>query len=155
MPTYGGVGIGPFSTFRAFSGIYSEGGFQSLYKGTLPTTVRAALLAAAQLASYDHTKFVIKSNGLMEDGVPLHVVASLVSGFSATTAAAPADLIKTRVMADRSVSVAACIAKTWRAEGLRGFFRGWTPSYLRLGPHFIIAFPLYEQVRNAMGLGYM
>ena len=32
---------------------------------------------------------------------------------------------------------------------------GWVPSYLRLGPHFIISLPLFEQVRAALGLGYL
>ena len=29
-------------------------------------------------------------------------------------------------------------SQTFRHEGVFAFFRGWLPSYLRLGPHFIM-----------------
>jgi hypothetical protein len=28
-------------------------------------------------------------------------------------------------------------------------------SFLRLGPHFLITFPLYENLRSRLGLGYL
>ena len=42
-----------------------------------------------------------------------------------------------------------------REARARVLFRGWVPSYLRLGPHFIVALPLFEQARAALGLGYL
>lgn len=33
--------------------------------------------------------------------------------------------------------------------------KGWTPNYLRLGPHFILSIPLYEQLRRLFGADYM
>eukprot|EP01083_Nonionella_stella_P008057 23240_1 len=145
-------------TIAAFKGIYAEHGLTGLYKGCTPTIARAALLTAAQLATYDHTKYTLKTNGVMEEGVPLHVVASLVAGFAATTAAAPADLVKTRIMCDpRRVlyrNPIDCVIKTAMNDGPMALFRGWVPSYARIGPHFIIAFPLLEQMRKLFGLGW-
>jgi dicarboxylate transporter 10 len=40
-------------------------------------------------------------------------------------------------------------------EGLVTFFRGWLPAYLRLGPHALICFPVFEQIRKALGLNYI
>ena len=37
-------------------------------------------------------------------------------------------------------------------EGARALFRGWLPTYFRLGPHAILTFPLLEQMRRALGL---
>ncbi len=128
----------------------------------VPTVIRAACVTAGQLASYDHTKFYIKEHNLLEDGVPLHIMASLVSGFCATTVAAPADVIKTRIMADRSSGgrplyngTLDCLVQTVRHEGPQALMKGWLPSYLRLGPHFIVSLPLYEQFRRLLGLNYM
>ena len=94
----------------------------------------------------------------MKEGVGLHIVASLVSGFCATTACAPADLVKTRIMCDPNHELYKnpidCVIKTIRYDGPFALFRGWTPSYARLGPHFIIAFPLLEQMRKLFGLGW-
>jgi solute carrier family 25 protein 14/30 len=44
-------------TFHAFAAIFrAERGLLGLYRGVGPTTVRASILTASQLASYDHTK---------------------------------------------------------------------------------------------------
>jgi len=34
-------------------------------------------------------------------------------------------------------------------------FNGWVPTYLRLGPHAILTFPLLEALRGAAGLAYI
>eukprot|EP01084_Bolivina_argentea_P245631 411187_1 len=145
-------------TIDALYSIYNKHGFAGLYKGCTPTVVRAALITAGQLSTYDHTKYTIKKHGLMDEGVPLHIVASLVSGFAATTACAPADLVKTRIMCDPYKELyknpVDCAIKTVRYDGLFALFRGWVPSYVRVGPHFIIAFPLLEQMRKLFGLGW-
>ena len=103
----------------------------------------------------------------MEDGTPLHVVASLISGVSTLVATQPFDVVKSRIMAADTKGgdggqtggkgysgVGDCVARTFREEGVRGFYRGSLTSYMRFGPHFIMAFPLWEFVRNCLGLGY-
>ena len=42
--------------------------------GVEVTMVRAALLTSGQLASYDHSKHLFKTHGIMQEGVPLHIV---------------------------------------------------------------------------------
>ncbi len=42
-----------------------------------------------------------------------------------------------------------------KEEGLMIFFRGWLPAYLRLGPHALICFPVFEQLRRVLGLEYI
>lgn len=42
-----------------------------------------------------------------------------------------------------------------RNEGPTALLRGWLPAYLRLGPHAIICFPIFEQFRLLLGLGYL
>ena len=37
-------------------------------------------------------------------------------------------------------------------EGVKGFFKGWTASYLRIGPQTCITFLIYEQMRKIVGL---
>ena len=154
-PTYNG-------TLNAFATILREEGLKGCYTGVSATMARAAFLACGQLASYDHTKTVAKESGLMRDGIPLHLLASLVAGFCATTACQPFDTVKTRFMTDRQNQKRLyrgpfdCLVKTLRHDGVfHGLFRGWVPSYLRIGPHFIVALPIWEQVRHILGLGYL
>ena len=51
-----------------------------LYKGAVPNMVRASLVTAAQVASYDHSKTLILRHNLMEEGTNLFVVCGLISG---------------------------------------------------------------------------
>lgn len=48
-----------------------------------------------------------------------------------------------------------CLTKTVRHQGVLSLWRGALPSFLRLGPHFVITFPLYEHLRSKCGLGYL
>lgn len=45
-----------------------------------------------------------------------------------------------------------CMAKTLRAEGWRGLYKGFWAQWMRLGPHTIITFIVYEQLRTAVGM---
>jgi hypothetical protein len=48
------------------------------------------------------------------------------------------------------------IRAVWREHGAAGFFRGWVPAYLRIGPLFVMMPALIEQVRvRLFGLGYL
>lgn len=46
----------------------------------------------------------------------------------------------------------ACAAAVWRGDGVAGFFKGWSASYARLGPHTVIMFLTAEQLRQMAGL---
>ena len=92
---------------------------------------------------------------LGEEGFRLHAVCSAITGLVSATAAAPCDLIKTRCMnAPGELSTARCLSLAIKEGGFIGLFRGWMPSYCRLGPHSLIQFPLLEQLRLFLGLGH-
>lgn len=144
-------------TLDAFLSIYRNEGFKGLYKGVGPTTLRAAVLTSAQLSSYDHTKVILRELNIFPDGPTIHFLASFVSGLVTTTATSPVDVIKTRIMNSKGQYAGPidCLTQLLRNEGPRALFRGWLPNYLRLGPHFIISLPLYEQLRMLLGAGYL
>ena len=64
-------------TKQAFASIYRAGGLVGLYVGWQPTMVRAACLAGAQLSGYDHSKHLLKDNGVMVEGTTLHLTSSV------------------------------------------------------------------------------
>ncbi len=45
-----------------------------------------------------------------------------------------------------------CLIKTVRAEGVLGFYKGFIPNWLRLGPHTVISFFLFESLRKTAGI---
>ena len=139
--------------FRAFKMMHDkEGGVPGLWKGWQPTVARAGLLAGAQLSTYDHSKYKLRS--VLGEGTVLHVACSIVASVATTIVTQPADTVKSVMMADPTKSIGDVTGKLFREEGTRGFYRGAFASWARFGPHFVIALPLWERVRWAMGLGY-
>jgi len=145
------------STFHAFYRIYvDEGGLKGLYRGATPTIIRASLLTSAQLSSYDHSKHYFIKMKYSNDNVGLHIIASLISGFVTTCITSPVDVIKTRYMNAAPGIFASpldCLIKTITKDGLTALFKGFVPNYARLGPHFILSLPLYEQLRKLFNIG--
>lgn len=111
-------------------------GLMSWFRGVLPNSMRAAAMTASQLASYDTFKRLLIGYTPMADNLTTHFTASFMAGVMAATVTSPIDVIKTRVMSQsgKSVSLVALLRDITAAEGLGWMFKGWVPSFLRLGP---------------------
>ena len=48
-----------------------------------------------------------------------------------------------------------CVAKTVRAEGIGGLYKGFVPAYARLAPHRVVHFVCLEQLNRAFGVAEM
>lgn len=113
-----------------------EDGPKSWFRGVWPNSVRAALMNSSQLASYDFLKGVLLQYTPMGDTTTTHFTASLMAGFVATTVCSPVDVIKSRVMSTngKGQSMVSLLRDITAKEGLGWMFKGWVPSFLRLGP---------------------
>ena len=134
----------------------AEGGAAALWRGVGANVQRAAAVTAAQLATYDTCKRALARRASLREGFALHVAASLLAGAAASAVVAPLDLAKSRIMAAAGApppTVAAVLAAASRREGgARALTRGFTLAWLRLGPHTIISFVVYEQMRALAGM---
>jgi dicarboxylate transporter 10 len=122
----------------------------SMFRGVWPNSSRALLMTASQLASYDAFKRLCIDHTGMSDNLATHFAASLMAGFVATTICSPVDVIKTRVMSaspaeSKGHNFIELLRDVFRKEGVKWMFRGWTPSFIRLGPHTIATFLFLEQ----------
>jgi dicarboxylate transporter 10 len=123
-----------------------EEGAKSLFRGVWPNSMRAVLMTASQLASYDGFKRALILNTPMTDNLTTHFTASFMAGFVATTICSPVDVIKTRIMsAHESKGMRKLLVDVYRVEGVGWMFRGWVPSFIRLGPHTIATFLFLEE----------
>jgi len=85
----------------------------------------------------------------MTDGLLVHSLASTMAGVIATTVTAPADVIKSRLMASASnQSNTEVLVQSLRNEGIGILFRGWVPAFVRLGPNTILLFVTLEQLKS-------
>eukprot|EP00127_Corallochytrium_limacisporum_P000653 Clim_evm52s22 gene=Clim_evmTU52s22 len=141
----------------AFMQIWRQEGFLGLYTGVGPTVMRAALVTMGQLTAYDHSKHTILDYELLHEGFPLHMAASMIAGFVGSGISAPMDTVKSRIMNQpkenpRYTGTLDCIRKTIRAEGPLALYKGFLPNWMRLGPHTIVSFMVFEQLRAYLGV---
>jgi dicarboxylate transporter 10 len=123
-----------------------EEGVGKLWRGVWPNSSRAVLMTVGQLASYDGFKRMLLEKTPLQDNLTTHFTASFLAGFVATTICSPVDVIKTKVMGStENKSIMKIVTDTTRAEGLRWMFKGWVPSFIRMGPHTILTFVFLEQ----------
>lgn len=145
--------INPVSTIEMISLILNNEGLKGFYKGLSVSCLRAGSIAVGELSCYDFTKHYFKQKYDLKEDFLLHTMCSLITGISAATAAAPFDVIKTRAMnSEKSTSSLEILRQLLKHEGIKGLAAGWLPSYLRLAPHALICFPLFEKMRSVFGL---
>ncbi|KAH0753897.1 hypothetical protein KY290_024167 [Solanum tuberosum] len=135
-------------------------GVRGLWKGVLPNIQRAFLVNMGELACYDHAKRFVIDNNIANDNIYAHTLSSIMSGLSATTLSCPADVIKTRMMnqaADKQGNCKYsnsydCLVKTVKVEGLKALWKGFFPTWARLGPWQFVFWVSYEKFRQIAGL---
>lgn len=146
--------------FDAFNKIVKAEGLTGLWKGVFPNIQRAFLVNMGELACYDHAKqFVIRSR-IADDNVYAHTLASIMSGLAATSLSCPADVVKTRMMNQAAQkegkvlysSSYDCLVKTVNVEGIRALWKGFFPTWARLGPWQFVFWVSYEKFRKIAGL---
>ncbi|KAL6627466.1 hypothetical protein ACP70R_031192 [Stipagrostis hirtigluma subsp. patula] len=121
--------------FHALSTICRDEGVKGLYKG----------LGATLLEPHDSTAVVSLFSGSL-------------SGIASSTATFPLDLVKRRMQLQGAAGTAAVYKSTitgtireiFQREGLRGFYRGIAPEYLKVVPSVGIAFMTYETLKSLL-----
>eukprot|EP00929_Paragymnodinium_shiwhaense_P079816 TRINITY_DN41605_c0_g1_i1.p1 TRINITY_DN41605_c0_g1~~TRINITY_DN41605_c0_g1_i1.p1 ORF type:complete len:302 (+),score=71.55 TRINITY_DN41605_c0_g1_i1:61-966(+) len=141
--------------------IVSEEGVLGLWTGVFPTMGRATALAAAELSVYDEVKCQLRHHGVIEqDGLLLHTSTSFVSGYAATVASSPFDVVKSRLMGQavdaRGKGVlysgmVDCFVKLVREEGFMSLYKGFWPNFGRILPRVCITFVTMEQLKARFG----
>uniref|UniRef100_A0A8D1ZXX9 Mitochondrial uncoupling protein 2 n=1 Tax=Sus scrofa TaxID=9823 RepID=A0A8D1ZXX9_PIG len=141
------------STVDAYKTIAREEGLRGLWKGTSPNVARNAIVNCAELVTYDLIKDTLLKADLMTDDLPCHFTSAFGAGFCTTVIASPVDVVKTRYMNSapgQYSSAGHCALTMLQKEGPRAFYKGFTPSFLRLGSWNVVMFVTYEQLKRAL-----
>ncbi|KAJ5182952.1 hypothetical protein N7492_000568 [Penicillium capsulatum] len=138
------------NVFDAWAQMKRSEGMKSFTQGLWPNCVRCAVMTGGQLASYDVFKNIIqRMSGLSRESSWVHLSASLMSSLTATTLCSPMDVVRTQLMSSSAnVSLLDIVRSLFRAEGYRWVFRGWVPSFMRLGPQTMATLVFLEQHRR-------
>ncbi|GCE99226.1 mitochondrial dicarboxylate transporter [Zygosaccharomyces mellis] len=139
---------------NAFSGItriIREENPKTLFTGLSPNLIRGCLMTASQAVTYDIGKeYMVTKLQMNPSHKKTHFGASLLASLVATTICSPADVIKTRIMNAHKNQESAVrgMVRAVQKEGVLFLFRGWLPSFVRLGPNTIIIFLTVEQLKK-------
>ncbi|KAM9318506.1 dicarboxylate carrier UCP2-like [Pholidichthys leucotaenia] len=141
------------STIDAYRTIARDEGIKGLWKGCLPNIARNAIVNCSEMVTYDIIKELILKYQLMTDNMPCHFTAAFAAGFCTTIVASPVDVVKTRFMNSvpgQYSGAMSCALTMLINEGPTAFYKGFTPSFLRLGSWNIVMFMSYEQIKRAV-----
>ncbi|KAK0046143.1 mitochondrial dicarboxylate carrier-like [Biomphalaria glabrata] len=141
---------------HAIDGLYQvvskEGTFKA-FNGATMACSRAVFVTVGQLACYDQLKNLLLKTGFFEDNLYLHLTSSTLAGTIATFLTQPLDVMKTRMMNAPTgyyKSIMSCAIDIGK-NGPFGFFKGFVPAFVRLGPHTVLTFVFFEQIRLNLG----
>lgn len=128
--------------------IYRERGILGLWVGLLPNMARNSTVNATELVAYDTFKELLIGYQLLNDGLTCHFSAGFAAGFMATLVASPIDVVKTRVMnGTDGASFIQCAKELALKDGFFGFYKGFVPSFMRLGSWNVVMFITFEQFK--------
>uniref|UniRef100_A0A3P8VWZ5 Dicarboxylate carrier UCP2 n=1 Tax=Cynoglossus semilaevis TaxID=244447 RepID=A0A3P8VWZ5_CYNSE len=148
-----GSGTRYAGTIDAYKSIARDEGIRGLWKGCLPNITRNAIVNCSELVTYDIIKELILKHDIMTDNMPCHFTAAFAAGFCTTIVASPVDVVKTRYMNStpgQYKGAINCAFTMLIKEGPTAFYKGFVPSYLRLGSWNIVMFVSYEQIKRAL-----
>lgn len=136
--------------FEALFRITRTEGFRRLFAGGSMASSRGMLVTVGQLAFYDEIKCRLIKSTYFADNLITHFTASLSAGVIATIITMPLDVLKTRLMNASPGEYSGILhcAKDILKVGPGGFFKGFTPAFVRLGPHTIFTFMFLEQLKK-------
>lgn len=102
---------------------------------------------------YAAAKKTILTRTRLKDDIGTHALASLFAGTAATTACAPADVLKSRIQSATKGSTVLQVARDGlRQEGPMFLMKGWTPAWLRLTPHTVLTFVIMEKLSELVSM---
>nr|QGJ83659.1 oxoglutarate/malate carrier protein [Opalina sp. OP10] len=145
------------NALQALFRITKEEGILAWFKGLNSTILRCVVQNAFQLGSYSQIKMVLLESGMKDDLFIVPGISSFGAGFIASFMSLPFDIVKTRLQTMKPgqyKNTIDCASKLLSKEGIRGFWKGFVPYYLRVGPHTVVTFIVLEQL-NHLYLKYL
>ncbi|KAL6545642.1 anaphase-promoting complex subunit 2 [Orobanche gracilis] len=140
--------------------IWVQEGPRAFYRGLVPSLLGIIPYAGIDLTAYETLKDMSRKY-ILHDGEPGPVVqlgCGTISGALGATCVYPLQVVRTRMQAQRSdagtfsCSMSDMFWRTYRHEGLRGFYKGLFPNLLKVVPAASITYLVYEAMKKSLDL---
>ncbi|KAI9570310.1 mitochondrial carrier domain-containing protein [Boletus coccyginus] len=140
------------NSLDAFLTIFRAEGFRGLIRGMDGAILRTSMGSSVQLPTYNWTKNqLVSRNILPSNSIWAYLASSAVSGVCVCIVMQPADTAVTRLYNQPTIQLPNgrlqgtlyknpidCLWKTFKTEGIFGWYKGSTAHFLRIAPHTII-----------------
>uniref|UniRef100_A0A1S4H1J6 Uncharacterized protein n=1 Tax=Anopheles gambiae TaxID=7165 RepID=A0A1S4H1J6_ANOGA len=140
------------SIWQCLKHIVQTEGSRALFKGLGPNIVGVAPSRAIYFCAYSKTKNSLNTVGIIPANSPLvHILSASCAGFVSSTATNPIWFIKTRMQLDSNarMTVGECVRRIYESQGVRGFYKGITASYVGIS-ETVIHFVIYEALKKKL-----
>ncbi|KAG6837640.1 hypothetical protein H0H93_004916 [Arthromyces matolae] len=137
------------NSFDALSTIFRAERFRGLVRGIDAAILRTSMGSSVQLPSYNFTKTQLVKHGILPaDSTWTFLLSSTVSGmcvaltrmYNQPTIRAPDG----RLQGTLYKNPIDCLWKTFKVEGVRGWYKGSTAHFMRIAPHTIITLTMND-----------
>uniref|UniRef100_A0A2K6V401 Solute carrier family 25 member 3 n=1 Tax=Saimiri boliviensis boliviensis TaxID=39432 RepID=A0A2K6V401_SAIBB len=142
--------------FNGFSVTLKEDGVRGLAKGWAPTFIGYSLQGLCKFGFYEVFK-VLYSNMLGEENTylwrtSLYLAASASAEFFADIALAPMEAAKVRIQTQPGYAntLRDAAPKMYKEEGLKAFYKGVAPLWMRQIPYTMMKFACFERTVEAL-----
>lgn len=147
---------------HAFGTIYKEEGLVGFWRGNLANIIRSALVYATKFGTNDimkeHLTVKTKKQHSSDLTVPQLMTAGAAAGVVQKLLTYPADLVAVRMAIGINVSsmtqqsqyrsILDCYVRTFKNEGIFGFYKGLLPTLLTGTPYVALQMTLFEIYRR-------
>ncbi len=140
-----------------FLAIYQKTGLSGLYQGAYAAVPIVTLGSTIQMLTFSSAKQKLDEfEDIETNGAVMAFLAALLAGITTTIVMTPFDVIQSRfIIQPHSAegeglvfrNYREVVYKVMRREGLVGFFRGISLSYLKIGPQTLLTLFLWDVVR--------
>ncbi|KIY50407.1 mitochondrial carrier [Fistulina hepatica ATCC 64428] len=141
------------SSLEALTTIFRAEGVRGLYRGIDAAILRTAMGSSVQLPSYNFTKRQLADHDILAaDSKWTFLLSSTVSGICVALTRMYNQPTKlgsngkyVGVLYKNPID---CLWKTFRTEGLRGWYKGSTAHFFRIAPHTIVTLTMNDIIGN-------
>lgn len=145
---------------QAFGKTYKAHGIAGLYRGVLVTIPRGMMGSGTQIATFGWTKDFLQRKLPNLDQTAVSLISGATAGTAMAVAMNPTDVISTRLY-NQGVNASGkgiyysgvidCFIKIFKAEGFGGFYKGFWPHYIRIGPHSALVLLFFDELKAFKG----
>ncbi|TKY64706.1 mitochondrial adenine nucleotide transporter BTL1 [Spatholobus suberectus] len=140
----------------AIRNIYKDGGVGAFYAGISPTLIGMLPYSTCYYFMYDTMKTsYCQTRNKKSLTRPEMLLIGALAGFTASTISFPLEVARKRLMVGAlqgkcPPNMAAALSEVIREEGLKGLYRGWSASCLKVMPSSGITWMFYEAWKDIL-----